>query len=96
MRPISRMKQFLRHAFRAVPERVDAKRPWWAHDEAPWPSQSRDVPVVQHVVDNRVMLLGLGELYRTAMKEHERTELLVCARRVSTALHQAPADVPVS
>ncbi len=95
MGPISRMKQFLRDAFRAVPERVDAERPWWALDEAPWPSQSRDVPVVQHVVDNRVMLLGLGELYRTAMKGHERTELLVCARRVSTALHQAPADVPV-
>ena len=29
------------------------------------------------------------------MKEHERTELLSCAQRVATALHQAPADVPV-
>src|SRR6059036_3166177 len=59
------------------------------------PSQSRDVPVVRHVVDNRVMLLGLDELYRHALKGHERTELLACAQRVSTALHQSPADVPV-
>jgi hypothetical protein len=29
------------------------------------------------------------------MKKHERTELLMCAEYVATALHQAPADVPV-
>jgi hypothetical protein len=89
------MKQFLRYAFRRAPEEVGAERPWWAHDEPLWPSQSSDGPVVQRVVDNRVMLLGLDELYRTAVKEHERTELLACAQRVSTALRQAPADVPV-
>jgi hypothetical protein len=95
MGPISRMRQLLRYAFRRAPERGGVEGPWWAHDEPVWPPQSRDAPVVQHVVDNRVMLLGLDELYRTAMKGHERTELLVCAQRVSTALHQAPADVPV-
>lgn len=95
MGPISRMRQLLRYAFRGAPERGGGEGPWWAHDEPIWPSQSGDVPVVRRVVDNRVMLLGLDELYRTAMKGHERTELLVCAQRVSTVLHQAPADVPV-
>ena len=95
MGPISRMREFFRNAFLGAPERGSVEGPWWDHDEPMWPAQSSDVPVVQRVVDNRVMLLGLDELYRTAMKEHERTELLVCAQRVSTALHQAPADVPV-
>jgi hypothetical protein len=95
MEPISRMRQLLCSALRGAPERVGAEGPWWAHEEPLWPSQSSDVPVVQQVVDNRVMLLGLDELYRTALKGHERTELLVCAQRVSTALHQAPAEVPV-
>jgi len=46
-------------------------------------------------VDNRVFLLGLDGLYRHAMKRHEGTELLVCARRVAAALQVAPANVPV-
>jgi len=49
----------------------------------------------QRVVDNRVFLLGLDKLYRDAMKQHERGELLMCARRVAEALHATPADVPV-
>ena len=49
----------------------------------------------RRVVDNRVFLLGLDELYREAMKRHERAELLICARRVAAALHVLPADVPV-
>lgn len=48
-----------------------------------------------HVVDNRVFLLGLDNLYRDAMKRHERAELLVCARRVAAVLNVPPADVPV-
>lgn len=95
MRPIFRLKQFLRHALGRAPERVDAEPPWWAQVALPEPSRTGDGPVVQRVVDNRVMLLGLDELYRSAMKEHERTELLVCAQLVSSALHQAPANVPV-
>ena len=46
-------------------------------------------------MDNRVFLLGLDELYRNAMKRHERTELLSCAREVATTLQVAPANVPV-
>lgn len=51
--------------------------------------------VQPHVVDDRVFLLGLDELYRDAMKRHERTELLLAARRVAAALHVGPANVPV-
>jgi len=46
-------------------------------------------------VDNRQFLLGLDQLYREAMKTHEREELLACARVVAAALGVAPADVPV-
>jgi hypothetical protein len=49
----------------------------------------------RRVVDNRVFLLGLDELYRDAMKEHERGELLGCARRVARTLRVSPANVPV-
>lgn len=49
----------------------------------------------RRVVDNRVFLLGLDGLYRHAMKRHERTELLICARRVAAALQVSPANVPV-
>lgn len=49
----------------------------------------------QRVVDNRTFLLGLDELYRESIKEHERTELLACAREVAAAVSAAPADVPV-
>jgi hypothetical protein len=47
------------------------------------------------VVDNRVFLLGLDELYRESMKTHERGELLICARETANALSVAPADVPI-
>jgi hypothetical protein len=49
----------------------------------------------KRVVDNRVFLLGLDKLYRDAMKQHERGELLRCARRVAEVLRATPADVPV-
>ena len=49
----------------------------------------------RRVVDNRVFLLGLDKLYRDAMKEHERGELLRCSRRVAGALDVTAADVPV-
>jgi len=47
------------------------------------------------VVDNRVFLLGLDDLYRSAMKRNEGLELLRCAREVAWTLHIKPADVPV-
>ena len=49
----------------------------------------------KRVVDNRVFLLGLDKLYREAIKQHERGELLRCARRVAEVLRASPADVPV-
>jgi hypothetical protein len=48
-----------------------------------------------HVVDTRIFLLGLDEMYRRAMQTHERGELLTCARRVAGVLRVAPADVPI-
>lgn len=47
------------------------------------------------VVDNRVFLVGLDELYRSAMKNHERGELLRCAKQVADDLSLKPANVPV-
>jgi hypothetical protein len=49
----------------------------------------------KRVVNNRVFLLGLDKLYREAIKQHERGELLRCARRIAKALRVSPADVPV-
>ena len=53
-------------------------------------------PTVQHcLVDNRFFLLGLDELYRRAIKPHERGELLKCAQVVAQSLDIAPSDVPI-
>lgn len=49
----------------------------------------------RRVVDNRVLLLGLDELYRDAIKLHERGELLEAAREVAARLDVQPAAVPV-
>jgi hypothetical protein len=46
-------------------------------------------------VDDRVFLLGLDELYREAIKPHEREALLDCARRVSSDLRVSPSDVSI-
>ncbi len=47
------------------------------------------------VVDNRVFVLGLDDLFRESMKRHERSELLQCAQDTASALSVAPADVPI-
>jgi hypothetical protein len=47
------------------------------------------------VVDDRVFVLGLDELYRDAMKGHERGELRGCAERLAARLGVPPAEVPV-
>ena len=54
-------------------------------------------PKEERIVDDRTFLLGLDELYRTGIKPHERTELLVAAREVASALGIPPAavDAPV-
>jgi hypothetical protein len=49
----------------------------------------------RRVVTNRVFLLGLDDLYREAMKRHEREELLRAARETAAALAVVPADVPI-
>lgn len=49
----------------------------------------------QLIVDNRVFLLGLDDLYRVAMKEHESEELLVCAEETAKTLSVEAADVPI-
>lgn len=49
----------------------------------------------QRVVDNRVFLVGLDQLYRTAIKWHERLELFDCARKVVDKLGIEPANVPI-
>ncbi len=52
-------------------------------------------PTTRCVVDNRVFLHSLDELYRLAIKVYEREELLRCARRVAETLDLHPADVPI-
>ena len=42
------------------------------------------------VVDDSVFLLGLDFLYTEAIRRHESTELLDCARSVASALHLPP------
>ncbi len=49
----------------------------------------------RRIVNNRVFLLGLDELYREAMKTHERGQLLLCAKETTSALSVAPADTPI-
>ncbi len=51
--------------------------------------------IERRVITNRIFLLGLDELYREAMKQNERGELLACARITAKALSLEPADVPV-
>lgn len=47
------------------------------------------------IIDNRVFLLGLDDLFRTAIKRHEASELLDCARIVAAALSVDPVRVPI-
>lgn len=49
----------------------------------------------QYIVDDRAFLVGLDGLYRKRMKQHERGELLGCARSVAAALNLMPSDGPV-
>ena len=87
----------MREAFRRglgrppIAERDDL--PWWQrYTPEPPPPHAH---VVEYVVNDRVFLLGLDELYRDAMKKHEKGELLTSTRRVATALSIQPADVPI-
>jgi hypothetical protein len=50
-------------------------------------------PTEERIVDDRTFLLGLEELFRTGIKTHERSELLVAAREVASALGVPPVAV---
>ncbi len=54
-----------------------------------------DMQVERRIVNNYIFLLGLDNLYREAIKQHERAELLDCARRVAAALQVTPSNGPV-
>jgi hypothetical protein len=47
------------------------------------------------IVDNRVFLLGLDKLFRTAMQRYEIFELLPCAQAVAKELSVRPSTGPV-
>lgn len=51
--------------------------------------------VVQRVVDDRVLLLGLDQHYREAMKLFEAKVLLGCAEKVAAQLGVGEANVPL-
>ena len=87
------IKKALRRRFGRPPIPKSDDLPWW-ESYTPEPPSPR-ARLVERVVDDRAFLLGLDELYRDAMKKHERGELLACARRVATALEVQPADVAV-
>ena len=55
----------------------------------------RTIHTEVRVVTDRVFLLGLDEMYRTAMKFHERRELLACARAVAKEIAAPPYEGPV-
>jgi len=90
---LSQIKEVIRRGFSRSSTSEHNEQPSWDNEAAapPWP----DAHVVERIVNNRVFLLGLDELYRRAMKKHERGELLACAQRVAAVLRVGPADVPV-
>ena len=95
MTSMSLLKRIFRRKSERTPPPRDDERPWWEGDEPNEDAGPPDAPVIERVVNNRVFLLGLDELYRTAIQEHEHDELLSCALHVTSALNIQPADVPV-
>jgi hypothetical protein len=87
------IKEAFRRGFRRPAEPEHQELSWWDRDDVEplWP----EAPMVERVVDNRVFLFGLDGLYRSAMKKHERGELLASARHVAAVLNLPPADVPI-
>ena len=75
-------------------ERVRQRALWRQRDQRIL-AENPDHPTIEHIVDDRVFLLGLDQLYRERMKGHESTELLACARAVAATLNVQPADVPI-
>jgi hypothetical protein len=90
---LSQLKDFIRRWLDRPGAPDHDERPPWDFDD-PVPS-GREAHVVEYVVDNRVFLLGLDELFRAAMKKHESGELLACARFAAAALKVSPSHVPI-
>jgi len=61
----------------------------------PWKPKFLPLPpnTTVKVVDNRMLILGLDELYRNAMKAFESETLLPCARKVAQTLQVQPAKL---
>jgi hypothetical protein len=95
MKPFSRLKEAFRQKVAHPPAAEQEARPWWDCKDPPESSLWPDAPVIERVVDDRVFLLGLDALYRSAIKKHERAELLACAQRIAVVLKVVPADVPI-
>jgi hypothetical protein len=95
MKPFLRLKEAFRHRVGRQSAAEQEARPWWECADPQEPSLWPHAPVIERVVDDRVFLLGLDALYRSAIKRHERTELLVCAQRVAVVLKIVPADAPI-
>jgi hypothetical protein len=94
---LSRLKRaFTRPADEVIRPASDEsdERPWWEKEGAAY-RQRTGGRTYDSVVDDRAFLLGLDELYREAMKKHERGELLACAQRVANKLKSPMEDVPV-
>jgi hypothetical protein len=69
--------------------------PWRRRQTSSDGSNRGEGTSARHVVDDRVFVLGLDELYRNAAKRCESTELLGCAQRVAAELRVLPAtNVP--
>ena len=85
---LNREERELERALRAQRE---AHRRWQEQFLAENPTYR----AIEAIVDDRAFVLGLDELYRTAMKRQERHPLLLCAREVASALGIGPADVPI-
>ena len=90
----SRLRKLLRQGSAAAPGGDAVEQYYWDPDKPPPPRPSPGAPI-RRVVDNRVFLIGLNELYRAAIKEREGSELLSCAERVASALRLRPPSVPI-
>lgn len=67
---------------------------WWNKKRKQKPGE-KTIGVRKRIVDNRVFLLGLDDIYRGKMKTHERGELLAAARRITGELDVPVKDVPI-
>jgi len=51
--------------------------------------------IIERILDNRTLVIGLDKMYRDAMKRFEALELLPMARTIARTLNLEPMDVPI-